>query len=71
MIAATTPEIARPGPRGRPLLDLAAAARTQLETAGVGTIELTISCTQCDERLWSYRRDGKGAGRNLAFIWRR
>jgi copper oxidase (laccase) domain-containing protein len=28
-------------------------------------------CTRCDEELlWSYRRDGKRAGRNHAFIWR-
>jgi hypothetical protein len=63
--------VTRPGPRGRPHLDLAAAARLQLEAAGVGQVELLISCTRCDERLWSYRRDGKSAGRNLAFIWRR
>jgi len=70
VIATTTPEIARPGPRGRPLLDLAAAARCQLEAAGVGSIEPLVSCTQCDPRWWSYRRDGKGAGRNLSFVWR-
>jgi YfiH family protein len=70
VVAASTPEIARPGPRGRPLLDLAAAARAQLEAAGVSSIELIVSCTQCDPRWWSYRRDGKGAGRNLALVWR-
>jgi hypothetical protein len=63
--------VTQPGPRGRPHLDLAAAARHQLEAAGISQVELLISCTQCDQRLWSYRRDGKGAGRNLAFIWRR
>jgi YfiH family protein len=70
VVAASTPEIARPGPRGRPLLDLAAAARAQLEAAAVSSIELIVSCTQCDERWWSYRREGQGAGRNLAFVWR-
>jgi YfiH family protein len=70
VVAAATAEVARPGPRGRPLLDLAAAARCQLEDAGVGSIELLVSCTQCDPRWWSYRRDGRGAGRNLAFVWR-
>ncbi len=71
VVDASSVAVTRPGPRGRPHLDLAGAARMQLEKAGVGQIELLISCTQCDERLWSYRRDGKGAGRNLAFIWRR
>ncbi len=68
--AASGADVAQPGPRGRPHLDLAAAARVQLESAGVASIDLLVSCTQCDERLWSYRRDGAGAGRNLAFIWR-
>jgi copper oxidase (laccase) domain-containing protein len=28
-------------------------------------------CTRCrPEILWSYRRDGVGAGRNLALVWR-
>jgi YfiH family protein len=58
------------GPRGRPHLDLAAAARAQLERAGVASVDLLVSCTRCDERLWSYRRDGAAAGRNLAFVWR-
>jgi copper oxidase (laccase) domain-containing protein len=70
VVAATTAAIARSGPRGRPLLDLAAAARYQLEAAGVGSIELLVSCTRCDPRWWSYRREGKSAGRNLAFVWR-
>ena len=70
VVGATTAEVARPGPRGRPLLDLAAAARCQLEAAGVGSVALLVSCTRCDPRWWSYRRDGKGAGRNLAFVWR-
>lgn len=66
------PEVARPGPAGRPYLDLAAAAAFQLETAGVERIRRIPSCTRCNsETLWSYRRDGAEAGRNRAFIWRR
>lgn len=70
VVAASAPEVANPLGRDKAHLDLAAAARHQLERAGVRSVELLISCTRCDPRLWSYRRDGKGAGRNLAFIWR-
>jgi YfiH family protein len=69
--AASAPEVAVPGPAGRPHLDLAAAALAQLRAAGVGSVARVAACTRCDEAaLWSYRREGKGAGRNLAFIWR-
>jgi len=69
VVAASGPEVARPGPSGKPHLDLVAAARIQLARASCETVP---HCTRCEsERLWSYRRLGKGAGRNLAFIWRR
>ncbi len=68
--AASGPEVVAPGRRERPHLDLSAAARRQLEAAGVGRVHLLVSCTACDERLWSYRRDGSGVGRNLTFVWR-
>lgn len=59
------------GPSGRPHLDLPGAARNQLLAAGIGTVFAPPRCTRCDEdHLWSYRREGKAAGRNLAFIWR-
>jgi YfiH family protein len=59
------------GPAGKPHLDLVAAARHQLEAAGVGEVHHVASCTRCEaERLYSYRREGKGVGRNVAFIWR-
>jgi YfiH family protein len=71
VVAASGPEIATPGPNGKPHLDLQAAARLQLERAGVGQVYVLAHCTRCDEeKLWSYRREGKAAGRNLAFIWR-
>jgi copper oxidase (laccase) domain-containing protein len=55
----------------RPHLDLARAVATQLTVAGVGDLRPLVSCTHCDrERLWSYRRDGSAAGRNLALIWK-
>jgi YfiH family protein len=62
--------VATPGPGGRPHLDLVAAARTQLHAAGVGAVHVVLRCTRCDpERLWSYRREGPGVGRNWAFVW--
>jgi len=70
--AASAPEVVVHGAAGKPHLDLAAAALAQLRAAGVGSIRRVLACTRCDEaRLWSYRREGKGAGRNVAFIWRR
>jgi purine-nucleoside/S-methyl-5'-thioadenosine phosphorylase / adenosine deaminase len=71
VVAASAPEVAVQGPAGRPHLDLPGAARIQLATAGVGEVIVLPRCTRCDEAsLWSYRREGKRAGRNLAFIWR-
>ncbi len=70
--AASVPEVVVAGAAGKPHLDLAAAAAAQLRAAGVGGSETIAACTRCGEdHLWSYRRDGKGGGRNLAFIWRR
>ena len=71
IVAASGPEVAAPGPSGRPHLDLARAARIQLERPGVGEIAAVAACTRCEGgRLWSYRRDGRGGGRNAAFVWR-
>ncbi len=77
VVAASSPEVARPGRSGKPHLDLVLAARRQLEAAGVlpERVEAVPACTRCEEtRLYSYRREGKGGGRsiarNIAFIWR-
>ncbi|MEA2560847.1 MAG: purine-nucleoside/S-methyl-5-thioadenosine phosphorylase / adenosine deaminase [Acidobacteriota bacterium] len=57
-----------PGPK--PHLDLVAAARLQLKD--VEEIRTVGLCTRCEaDKLYSYRREGKGVGRNVAFIWRR
>jgi len=59
-----------PGFRDKPHLDLAAAVRHQLTVAGAPAPRIVLRCTRCDDRtLWSYRREGKGAGRNHAFVW--
>jgi YfiH family protein len=69
--AAGDPAVAIPGPAGRPHLDLPTVARLQLEAGGVGEVLWLLRCTRCDEEtLFSYRREGKGAGRDVAFIWR-
>jgi YfiH family protein len=57
--------------RPRPHLDLHAAARLELAACGVRAVQALAICTRCSPALWSYRRDGTAAGRNLAFIWRR
>jgi YfiH family protein len=72
IIGASGPEVAIPGPAGKPHLDLPGAARLQLVQTGVGNVIVLPRCTRCDEAtLWSYRRNGKKAGRNLGLIWRR
>jgi hypothetical protein len=48
--------------------DLRAAARWQLERAGVERIETLETCTRCDSDLHSHRRDGAPAGRQAAII---
>lgn len=69
----STEEAVRPNPdpgRPNPHLDLRRAVRHQLAAAGVGEIRTVDRCTRCHpEELWSYRRDGKAAGRNFGFVW--
>jgi len=68
--AASHPAVVIPGPAGRPHLDLQQAVRRQLQAAGLRQIEVLPLCTRCETPiLHSYRRDGKAAGRNHAFIW--
>lgn len=67
-------EVFRPGPRGRPHLDLRAANRRQLEQSGLtaANVHELSDCTYCRADLYhSYRREGKGAGRMVSFVgWR-
>ncbi len=61
----------RPGPSGRPHLDLRAANVRLLEGAGVppGALHHVADCTRCRADLYpSYRRDGKAAGRMVSFV---
>jgi YfiH family protein len=61
----------RPGPRGRPHLDVRAANVRQLHAAGLrpDSIHHVADCTRCRADLYpSYRRDGKAAGRMISFV---
>lgn len=60
------PDPARPNPH----LDLHGAVRSQLARAGVTEVRAIDRCTRCHPaELWSYRREGKRAGRNFGFLW--
>jgi YfiH family protein len=61
----------RPGPRGRPHLDLREANLRQLRAAGLRAqnIHQVAECTCClPGRYHSFRRDGPGAGRMISFV---
>lgn len=69
--ASAPPVVVQARAGARPHLDMAAAVRHQLRSVGVEAIRDAAVCTRCSEDwLWSYRRSGAQAGRNLAFIWR-
>jgi hypothetical protein len=54
----------------RPFLDLQRAVAIQLRDAGIAEVQTFDLCTRCHpERLWSYRRDGRAAGRNYLLAW--
>jgi YfiH family protein len=72
VVAASGEAVATPGPAGKPHLDMARAVELQLRRAGIGDVRRLGPCTRCEpELLWSYRRDGAKAGRNIAYIWMR
>jgi YfiH family protein len=61
----------RPGPRGRPHLDVRAANAAQLRAAGVpdARIHQVSDCTYCRADLYhSYRREGREAGRMISYV---
>ena len=61
----------RPGPRGRPHLDVRAANAAQLRAAGVpaSRVHGLDDCTYCQGDLYhSYRREGRGAGRMISYV---
>lgn len=60
----------RPSARdGRHMLDLWAANRLDLESAGVGRVHVAGACTACQsDRFFSHRAEAGGAGRGAAVI---
>ena len=67
----TRDAIVRTAERKKPHGDLEAAVRAQLDRAGVplSQVDDVAGCTYCDaERFFSFRRDGKNAGRHLSVI---
>jgi len=65
-----SPKVINANTGHRPHADLSKAVEIQLSRLGVEDIRRLGECTACDcDRLWSYRREGPGAGRNLTFAW--
>ncbi|HXB16571.1 MAG TPA: polyphenol oxidase family protein [Solirubrobacteraceae bacterium] len=54
---------------GKATIDLRAIARARLEAAGVAVVTTLGGCTICDERFFSYRREGSRAGRQAGIAW--
>jgi YfiH family protein len=50
-------------------IDLKAIARERLLTAGVSEVRDVAACTICDERFFSYRREGARSGRQGGVAW--
>jgi YfiH family protein len=55
---------------GRSRVDLRAIAAARLWAAGAGEVRDLGSCTICDERFYSHRREGARAGRQAVVAWR-
>jgi YfiH family protein len=58
----------REAPDGRTFLDLRAANAVLLEAAGVREVHAAAECTACTAGLSSFRREGPGFARMVAFI---
>lgn len=50
-------------------IDLRAIAHERLLAAGVAEVRDMEACTICDERYFSYRREGASAGRQAGLAW--
>lgn len=51
------------------LIDLRAISHDRLLAAGVAEVRDVDACTICDERFFSYRREGLRAGRQAGVAW--
>jgi YfiH family protein len=66
--AALVPEARSRTAQGTPSIDIPAAVRALLTRAGVRDVSTDPRCTFTDPQLFSYRREGDGAGRMAAMI---
>jgi YfiH family protein len=58
--------------RAKPHVDVPALTASALRARGVGRVLDSGLCTRCDGSIFhSFRRDGKGGGRNLAIVAKR
>jgi YfiH family protein len=58
--------------KARPHVDIAGYVASRLRARGVGRVHDSGLCTRCDGSIFhSYRRDGRGGGRNLAILAKR
>jgi hypothetical protein len=57
------------GVSARSTLDIRAIAREQLRVAGVSQVTELGGCTICEERFFSYRREGERSGRHAGVAW--
>ena len=69
-VAAVVPASRSTTSWGTPALDIGAGVRAQLESLGVGVVDVGV-CTRESPDLYSYRRDGAGSGRFAGLITRR
>jgi YfiH family protein len=67
-VSATVPAAYATTSWGTPSLDLGAGACAQLHSLGVETVDAS-RCTREAEDLYSYRRQGRDAGRQAGLIW--
>jgi len=54
--------------REKPHVDPGAAAVAQLRSVGIRQVSRISACTQCDDRLWSFRGAGEHAGRQAGMV---
>jgi YfiH family protein len=66
-VAAVVPQAWAETSWGTPAVDVGAGVRAQLEAAGVSVVDAS-RCTRENETLYSYRRDGAGAGRHAGMV---
>lgn len=66
-VASHVPQAVSTTTWGTPGLDIGAGVRAQLAAAGVEVVDVS-TCTRESSDLYSYRRDGAGAGRHAGLI---